>query len=1016
MKSLWLRLTKPAAAILDSEQRRKAQLLSSLLLSLVILGTFSFLSSMIADYQSHSPGHSTYFLVGSLSVGLLGVLYFLSRTGRYKLSAGLTIIVIYLSILAIGWSFFGALVGILDYLILGVLLCSMLFSLRATIFYSVVCIAGTLLLPLFLPVPHYLDVFYPMIFVAMMTTLIAVAVRQRDLIETDRRAAQKKVEDALRDSEGRLRSLITSISDLVFAVDLDGCFLFYHAPAVAAQNISSISQSEFVGSHIRDRMPSTFAELLEQVIQQVTKSLSTQLLDYSIEIDGEVWYFSAHISPLFADEANLLGVTVVSRDVTEAVQARRRQQRLLELDELNRAITTSFFQSDTPDVVINDALRQIGEFMDVTRILIFQPREDTYLADCTYEWHSLSVEPLIDQLQGVPAIEELPSLIPMLIRDGIISVSHVSELPPDLEGMLAPHGVQSALILPFQTNDIRYGTITLEENKSARQWLPEEISTMRTIAEHLARVMEQRRSQLALIQARDAALRSARLKSEFMANMSHEVRTPMTGLLGMLELLRETNLEGDQREFADTAFESAHNLLNILDDILDFSKIEAGRVVLEARPIDLWSIVGGVKDTFSVQASKKQIGFETHIDPDAPVRVYCDPTRLRQILTNLASNAIKFTSHGSVSIRVRQVTSAQGRTRLRFEVQDTGIGISAEQQGHIFESFVQADGTTTRRYGGTALGLAICKQLVQLMGGEIDVKSEVGQGSTIGFTLSLLVAEDGQDETPSPQIDKLRVLVVDDQASSRHVLVQQLRLWGASVRELANPDELLSSLFLALNSGEPINVVISHSIEPAEKQIRLTTAIRESLKDNVPWLVRLEAPEGLLSGAADGFDSHLRYPLNHSELYDLLLERQEASPEKQVVLKPIYVLVADDNKINQQIVSKALELENINVDIAGNGEEALSFFSKNRYDLVLMDVHMPLIDGLEATRIIRAMDGELGQVPIIALTASILPDETQRYLEAGMSAVLGKPFAVDQLRIEIHKWLTSDTSTEQRTS
>jgi CheY-like chemotaxis protein/anti-sigma regulatory factor (Ser/Thr protein kinase) len=505
--------------------------------------------------------------------------------------------------------------------------------------------------------------------------------------------------------------------------------------------------------------------------------------------------------------------------------------------------------------------------------------------------------------------------------------------------------------------------------------------------------------------------------------MSHEVRTPMTGLLGMLELLGETELDDDQREFADTAFTSAHNLLRILDDILDFSKIEAGRIVLEAKPIDPRSIVNEVKNTLATQASKKQIGFETSIDADVSTHIYSDPTRLRQVLTNLVSNAIKFTHEGRVTLSVKQVASVQGRTWLRFEVQDTGIGISAEQQARVFESFVQADGTTTRKYGGTGLGLAICKQLVQLMGGEIDVQSEVGRGSTFGFTLSVPVVEDSYDGSPAAQLVRLSLLVVDDQAASRHVLMQQLRLWSANVIELANPDDLLPTLVGVRNKGEAINVVLFRSADSVEKQITLVKEIHDAIQDNRPLLVYLD--DGLHRGnSADiGFDTYLHSPLNQSELYNLLLERQahlveakKTGQEKQPDAKPIRVLVADDNKINQQIVSKALRLEKISVDIAKNGEEALSFYTNNHYDLVLMDVHMPLMDGLEATRIIRAMDGDAGRVPVIALTASILPDEKERYLAAGMSAVLGKPFSVEQLRTEINRWLATDSTTVQHIS
>ncbi len=1021
--TLWQRFIEPAAAIQDLEQRRKARLLSALLLVLTALGTFDLVISVAADYDTHSPNVSPYILIGIINITVLLALYALSRTRHYKLSAGLTLAMLYIATVAVGLSIpREGITQILPYLSISVLLCSMLFSLRTTIILAAVGILGVLALPLLSLAASFLSILYPAIFVAMMTALIAVAVRQRDLIEMDRRGVQKKIEDALRDSESRLQSLVTSISDLVFAVDLDGRFLFYHAPVPPAANTPIVSMKEFVGYRVRDMMPAPVAALLEQSIEQVTQTLTTQPLDYNMEIDDEVRSFSARVSPMISADLKLIGVTVVARDVTEAVQARQRQQRLLEFDNLTRVITTSFFQSNNSQVAINEMLRQIGEFLAVTRIQIFELTDNGHFMDCTYEWQIDGDAPTIQFLKHLDFQKNMPSLLPMLNEAGIISASYKSELPQAMYDVFRMVDMQSLMCLPIQVDGIVHGLIALVDSQNVRQWLPEEISMIRTIAEHLSRVMERERSQLALIQARDAALRSAQLKSEFMSNMSHEVRTPMTGLMGMLELLLETELSGDQREFADTAFSSAHNLLGILDDILDFSKIEAGRVLLEAKPIDPRSIANEVRNTLSMQAAKKKIRFETAIGPEVPARVFCDPTRLRQILINLASNAIKFTAEGSVTINIREVGNAPQRSRLRFEVQDTGIGIDPDQKQRIFESFVQADGTTTRKYGGTGLGLAISKQLVQLMGGEIDVTSESRQGSTFGFTLTLPVDEGSSAESPFARIASLRILVVDDQAASRHVLVQQLRLWGAHVVDLADKNQLLPFLLEKASSPEPIDVVFLASSTLADRHRQLVTTIRDALKDKTPRLVHLDNVHGSGAMADNGFDAHLPYPFNQTNLYDLLLTKDNyPSPEaqdRQPDSKPVRVLVADDNVINQRIVTRALLLEKMTVDVARNGEEALDFYAKNHYDLVLMDVHMPQLDGLEATRIIRSMNGEAGQVPVIALTASVLPEEKDRCLAAGMSAVLGKPFSIEQLRTEVQKWLTDGATepTERHTS
>jgi PAS domain S-box-containing protein len=548
---------------------------------------------------------------------------------------------------------------------------------------------------------------------------------------------RRRAEGALRNSEEQLRSLIASIDALVFSIDLEGRFLVYHAPPASAGDTLTTPKGIYVGQRYRDILPENLVRQLETVIAQVTKDYHTRHLDYSLTVDGEERFFSARVSPLIGARPSLLGVTVVADDVTEAVRARQRQLRLLGLEQLNRTLTALFLQSDDPDQAVNEALERAGQSLDVCRAYVFHFRENERLLDITHEWCAPGVASNLGKLQGLAFDEILPSFLPLLTRDGVIAPPHIRDLPEDIGRFLADRAVLTALMLPFYVEKRLQGFIGFDEMRRERQWLPEEIAAVRTITQSYSRVLERQRTQLVLIQARDAALRSARLKTEFMSNMSHEIRTPMTSILGMLELLMECSLTDEQREYTQLGYASAKSLLRLLDDILDFSKIEAKSVVLQAVPTNLRGVITEISNMLAPEAARKGLELLTEVADDVPTHVQVDPVRLRQVLTNLTENAIKFTEKGRVCITARRTSSISGHPRLRFEISDTGIGIPASLQTQIFESFVQADGSATRKYGGTGLGLTIVKQLVELMEGEIGVESIVGQGSTFWFGLTL---------------------------------------------------------------------------------------------------------------------------------------------------------------------------------------------------------------------------------------------------------------------------------------
>ncbi len=819
--------------------------------------------------------------------------------------------------------------------------------------------------------------------------------------------------EALRQSEEQLRSLIASLDNLVFSIDLNGYFLVYHPTPLSIYD-TPFDTEIFIGRHYRDVLPGVLADQLEAAADLVTTSLSTQQIDYDLEVDGIMKFYSARISPMISTNLHLLGSTVVVSDVTEAMRARQREQRLLALEKIQRQIGALFLEIDDPEIVIDPILEILATSFDVARAYMFKLRENERLIDNTHEWSMPGTAPQIQNMQSLAFDELFPSLLPLLVNDGIIASEHIRDLPEDVYRFFAAQNIQSVLILPFFVDERLDGFIGFDEVNHARQWLPEESAAVRAFAQSLAHMLERQRAQLALIEARDSALRSARLKSDFVSNMSHEIRTPMTGVIGMLDLLHETTLNEDQTEIVEIAHSSANRLLTLVNDILDFSKIEAGKIALEKIPLDVRGVITEVQSILSVQAAKKQLQLIIDVSEDVPSRVLGDPTRLRQILMNLVGNAIKFTENGSIRIVLTQLNALHGRSRLRFEIRDTGIGIPPDRQATIFDSFVQADSSTTRRYGGAGLGLAICKQLASLMDSNIDIQSTPSVGSTFGFTVTLPIVALASRAVLNPDFKFLQVLVVDDDSTGRYLLAQQLRLWGTNVIEASSPEEAYNLLVTAERRGEEVDLVMCHCRISLAEQEALVAQLREALSANPPTLVQLfddQEAESVL------FDIRLLRSVRPSVLYDLLLTYLNG--EAAVPIEPLIddrlipssifgrILVADDEPMNREIVVRALEQFGYKVDSARNGQEVIEQLDDHEYSLILMDIYMPVMDGIEATRQIRALDTKKRQIPIIALTASIQADERQTYLDAGISAIIGKPFSLRELRDTVEVWTTA---------
>ncbi len=776
----------------------------------------------------------------------------------------------------------------------------------------------------------------------------------------------KKIQENLRASEARLQALISSLDEIVFETDTSAT---YRNIWTMREDLLPLPRSEMIGRPATEILGEEAAQQFLNVFRQVIHTGQSRNFEYQRTAkDGPRW-FLARISPITQPDGTCDTLCVASRDIT---QRKRAEEALQKSEEQFRQLTENI--------------------REVFFVSSPNPPRTTY------------VSPAYTEIWGRSSLElyECP--------EAWIETVH----PEDRERVSADF----AAAMRGEPIDIEYRIVRPD---ASIRWIRNRSFPVRDSYGEFYRVVgvaedisEWKRAQAELQGAKEAAEAANRAKSEFLANMSHEIRTPMNGILGMTELALDTQLTTEQREYLGMVRSSAESLLTLINDILDFSKIEAGKLDLEAIDFSLREGLGEALKALGFRAHQKKLELIWSVEADVPDRLSGDLGRLRQVVVNLVGNSIKFTQEGEIAVEVGKEAQEDHRVTLHFRIRDTGIGIPGGKQAMIFGAFTQADGSTTRKYGGTGLGLAITSRLVALMGGKIWVESEAGRGSVFHFTVHLGVSEvqPVRIERGDPgSLRGLHVLVVDDNKTNSTILAGMLGSWGITADCVGSAKEALAALDAAQSFNRQFAFIISDVRMPDMDGFQLFEAARRDLRvHDTPFLLLGSGGQvGERQRCEEmGISSYLTKPVQPSELFDAILEAlphltgspptQEAAPvapaEKSQGLK---VLVAEDNAVNRTLARRLLEKHGHTVVTAENGHEALELIVRESFDLVLMDVQMPEMGGLEATAEIRKNEAAHGgHLPVIALTAHAMKGDREVCLAAGADDYLTKPIRTDE--------------------
>lgn len=856
------------------------------------------------------------------------------------------------------------------------------------------------------------------------------------LISTSRNITERKKVESEREqliqemqqSEDLLRSVINSTPDWIYIKDLGFRYLLVNQAYADSMHLTT---QEFVGKNdLEIGFPEELVKgnTLKGIRgfwnddREVMETGKAKLIpDEPSLIDGVPQVLSVVKVPLRDAGGYIWGVLGFVHNITEL---KKIEDNLRRKDQLLQAVAEATHQliiNNNMEDAIGESIQLLGIKMQVDTVNVYKNiLDDTgqlWYNSRISHWNSSAEELQVNQFDEQSfSLEEGSEIIQSLLKEDIY-YSHVKNIK---ESQLREHceklNIKSIAVIPIFTLHHFWGFVSFNDCTSEREWTITEFSIVQSFASTLAAAIERKQMEEELVQAKDMAELANITKSEFLANMSHELRTPMNGIIGFTDLILTTELQKSQREYLSNVKKSAYGLLDIINDVLDFSKIEAGKFLIDRTVFRLDELVEETMDILTVKAFEKNIEMICYIEPDIPSQFNGDAVRVRQVLVNLLGNAIKFTQGGEILVSLTKAGGIYLKNNKQYldielSVKDTGIGISKEKLAKIFESFTQADSSTTRKYGGTGLGLTISKNIAELMFGNLTVQSESGRGSTFTLHLPLEVMNQHPQISSKHKLPLKKVLIVDDNATNSWQIQQIFNYFGISSEVAGSAADAIIKLEAVKNASNPFDLIVTDYHMPEMDGVEFTKEIRKKLfTSEQPVVLMLSALEkSLFQHEADntGIYHILTKPVKLYELYGLLclLFMKEKQVSKTLVAVPVIkkfaetslVMVVEDDPINMMLITEVLRKMGFEILKAENGRKALEILPHHQPGLIFMDVNMPELDGFATTRLIRQMAEPHCNVPIIALTADAMQGDKERCIEAGMNSYVSKPFRLEEI-------------------
>ncbi|MBK7426952.1 MAG: response regulator, partial [Saprospiraceae bacterium] len=850
---------------------------------------------------------------------------------------------------------------------------------------------------------------------------------------TDKKAAELK--EAAARAEIRKLALVSQLtSNAVIIVSVKGIVEWVNE---GYTKMSGYQPDEVIGNPVFSKTggQETDRSIVARITSGLAAGQSFNEMVIKYKKDGRKYIVQMECRPMLDDDDSVQGYMVIERDITERKLAEEALEYRSEFQKVVVTLATNFINTSIKELnnAITAALAQIGFFLKVDRAYLFEYDWNANVMNNTNEWHREGLFSRIHRMQGVST---------ELIRDWVLAHVNGKDISIQLgeedkgkfgiNALLNKEGVQSLIALPLIRDRECLGFVGFDVSSGTRTWSEDEMALLRILAELFTNAWIRKRFEKEIIDAKEIAEAAAGAKGRFLANMSHEIRTPMNGIIGFIDLLSRTQLQPEQMDYLSEAQNASQMLLHLLNDILDFSKIEADKLTLEHNDFNLRKAIEDSVTLVAPKAFEKKLELNAFITKDVPEMVIGDMSRLRQILNNLLNNAVKFTEKGEIHVEAKLIHNFEKSVDLQIDVQDTGIGMTSETSSELFQPFKQADDSTTRKYGGTGLGLSISKKLAEMMGGDLLVQSEHGKGSTFSLRIPMQVST---MEAPSEIIDLnilkgQKILLVDDLPANRRIVSNYLSEAGCEV-SVADSGVAAIELLLSKPAGErPFSVAILDHQMPGMDGVQLARTLKtiaDTRDIRLVMLTSLAYRDDSKSMKEIGFELFLTKPIKRNELLQRLSQMLMHSVDENKVIqdrmKPASktgisfaekkMLIVEDNEANSKLLYTFLSNYGADCKVAFNGLEGINMSFEEKFDLILMDCQMPVMDGYEASRNLRASDSINKNIPIIALTAYAMAGDREKCLAAGMTDYISKPLDLNMLleKVNQHTKMSSQMET-----